>query len=219
MSTIERAAARLGAIGKVRAEPILREPAHGRDPVTDDASTPTQFDTDAATPQQSKPFVSPRIGGGFCEIDVAALTAAGFATQQNVNVEIAADLRRIKRPLLMALKKSAALKQRGLPHNLILITSALPGEGKTFVSINLALSMAAELDRTVLLVDADVAKNDVARVLGVSYETGLTDVLARNAVKDSAPIERLNRSPHPRPQRHIRRFGQNAIPERASGDI
>jgi exopolysaccharide/PEP-CTERM locus tyrosine autokinase len=110
------------------------------------------------------------------------LTAAGFATQQNVNVEIAADLRRIKRSLLMALKKSAALQHEGPPHNLILITSALPGEGKTFVSINLALSMAAELDRTVLLVDADVAKNDVARVLGVSYEIGLTDALARNGV-------------------------------------
>ncbi len=55
---------------------------------------------------------------------------------------------------------------------MILITSALPGEGKTFVSINLALSIAAELDRTVLLVDADVAKNDVARVLGVNYRDG-----------------------------------------------
>ena len=182
MSTIERAAARLGAIGKVRAEPILRDPVAVRDAAPFEAPTPEALNETAATSphiQPSLPVSSPRIGGGYCEIDVDALTAAGFATQQNINVEIAADLRRIKRPLLMAVKKSAALGHRGLPHNLILITSALPGEGKTFVSINLALSIAAELDRTVLLVDADVAKNDVARVLGVQYEVGLTDLLER----------------------------------------
>src|SRR6185436_11922470 len=110
----------------------------------------------------------------------------------NANVEIAADLRRIKRPLLMAIKKSAALGSRVLPPNLVLITSALPGEGKTFVSINLALSIAAELDKTVLLVDADVAKNDVARVLGVSYETGLTDLLERENLHSEDAILRTN---------------------------
>ncbi len=128
----------------------------------------------------------------ICEIDIAALTAAGFATNQNVNIEIAADLRRIKRPLLMAIKKSAAVDHRALPHNLILITSAVPGEGKTFVSINLALSMAAELDKSVLLVDADVAKNDVARVLGVECESGLTDVLARHSVHADDTILQTN---------------------------
>ena len=178
MSTIERAAARLGTIGKVRAEPIVRDPAPARDPAIEvEPAPPSTEAVDTRSLTRPRRFASPRIGGGFCEIDIDALTAAGFATQQNVNVEIAADLRRIKRPLLMAIKKSAALGHAALPHNLVLITSAVPGEGKTFVSINLALSIAAELDRSVLLVDADVAKNDVASVLGVSYETGLTDLL------------------------------------------
>lgn len=193
MSTIERAAARLGSIGKVRAEPVLRDPVPAHDPAIE--SQPAQLSTEAgdnAFTHASKSFVSPRIGGGFCEIDIAALTAAGFATNQNVNIEIAADLRRIKRPLLMAIKKSAAVDHRALPHNLILITSAVPGEGKTFVSINLALSMAAELDKSVLLVDADVAKNDVARVFGVECESGLTDVLARHSVHPDDTILQTN---------------------------
>jgi receptor protein-tyrosine kinase len=196
MSTIERAAARLGTIGKIRAEPFLRDPGplaepNSLDPSSGEADS-TRPSIQNLAPQQSTTYADPRIGGGYCEIDVPALTAAGFATQENVNVEIAADLRRIKRPLLMAVKKSASVGNAGLPHNLILMTSALPGEGKTFVSINLALSVAAEVDRTVLLVDADVAKNDVARVLGVSYEAGLTDLLSRDSLRSEDVVLQTN---------------------------
>ncbi len=180
MSTIERAATRLGTLGKSRTEPVQREPATG--------------ESNGSAPEATvgRSVATPRIGGGFCELDVTALTAAGFATPDNTNIEIAADLRRIKRPLLMAIKKSAALGHHGLPPNLVLITSALPGEGKTFVSINLAMSIAAELDRTALLVDADVAKNDVARVLGVNYEMGLTDLLQRGNVPTEDAVLQTN---------------------------
>jgi exopolysaccharide/PEP-CTERM locus tyrosine autokinase len=61
--------------------------------------------------------------------------------------------------------------------NMIMVTSALPGEGKTFTSINLALSIAMEMDKTVLLIDADVAKPDVTARLGVEAEKGLIDIL------------------------------------------
>jgi exopolysaccharide/PEP-CTERM locus tyrosine autokinase len=61
--------------------------------------------------------------------------------------------------------------------NMIMVTSALPGEGKTFTSINLAMSIAMEMDKTVLLIDADVAKPDVTSRLGVEAEKGLIDVL------------------------------------------
>src|SRR5262249_32628309 len=108
MSTIERAATRLGSVGKGRAEPILR----GAGPVDNAALDP------ASVVGSMAPIALPRIGGGFCEVDIARLTAAGFATPESSSSEIAADLRRIKRPLLMALKKSAALGNNGLPHNL-----------------------------------------------------------------------------------------------------
>jgi len=87
-------------------------------------------------------------------------------------------MRRIKRPLLFNCQKAAALGQTdGNPANVIMVTSALPGEGKTFVSINLAMSLAAELDRRVLLVDADVARGDVSRTLGIEPARGLSDLL------------------------------------------
>ena len=195
MSTIERAAARLGSIGKVRAEPLVRDAIPAADSKAAEVSTGVGAAEPSGSAQAASEIASSavlRIGGGYCELDLDALTAAGFATPQNVNVEIAADLRRIKRRFLMALKKSAALGGRALPDNLILVTSSVPGEGKTFVSINLALSIAAELDRTVLLVDADVAKNDIARVLGVSYEQGLTDLLQRGSLNPEDVILQTN---------------------------
>lgn len=186
MSTIERAAARLGALGQAQSEPIVGDAAR-----IDAAQQETLADA-SAQPSVRPASGQPPIGGGFCEVDVSALTARGFATQPNVNAAISADLRRIKRPLLLAVNKSAAQGGQGLPSNLIVITSALPGEGKTFVSINLALSIAAELDRTVLLVDADVAKNGVAQVLGVSYDVGLTNILERGSVHVEDTVMQTN---------------------------
>ena len=62
--------------------------------------------------------------------------------------------------------------------NLILVTSSLPGEGKTYTATNLALSIAQEMDTTVLLVDCDVSRHGVSRLLGIENMSGLVDVLA-----------------------------------------
>ena len=89
--------------------------------------------------------------------------------------ELSDEYRRIKRPLLSnAFGKSASLVDHG---NLILVTSSVMGEGKTTTSVNLALSIAQERDHTVLLVDCDVVKQGVSRMLGVSSMPGLIDVL------------------------------------------
>ena len=89
--------------------------------------------------------------------------------------EIQDDYRRIKRPLVSnACGRDRQMVDRG---NLILVTSSIPGEGKTFTSINLALSISQEMDNTVLLVDCDVAKQGVSRMLGLENVAGLVDVL------------------------------------------
>jgi protein-tyrosine kinase len=80
--------------------------------------------------------------------------------------------------------------------NLILVSSSRPGEGKTFTSINLALSIALEQDKTVLLVDTDVLRPQVAKTLGFESELGLTDYLSSDNidVQDiiiSTNVERL----------------------------
>jgi exopolysaccharide/PEP-CTERM locus tyrosine autokinase len=87
--------------------------------------------------------------------------------------QIAEGFRRIKRQILA----NVANPKAGAPANLVLVTSALAGEGKTFCTINLAISIAQEMDRTVLLVDADVAKPSIPQALGVEAEKGLMDVL------------------------------------------
>jgi exopolysaccharide/PEP-CTERM locus tyrosine autokinase len=85
------------------------------------------------------------------------------------------DYRRIKRPLVSnACGRDKSMVDRG---NLILVTSSIPGEGKTYTSVNLALSIAHEKDITVLLVDCDVAKQGVSRMLGLENVCGLVDVL------------------------------------------
>jgi Mrp family chromosome partitioning ATPase len=60
-----------------------------------------------------------------------------------------------------------------------LVCSPLPGEGKTFCAVNLALAISAEKDTEVVLVDADFAKPSVPQVLGLKAGPGLMDVLAR----------------------------------------
>jgi exopolysaccharide/PEP-CTERM locus tyrosine autokinase len=85
------------------------------------------------------------------------------------------QFRQIKRPLI------ATAIGRGVPKakqgQLIMIASALAGEGKTFTSINLALSMALDKDVSVLLIDADVPKPHITRTFGITNEPGLLDVL------------------------------------------
>ena len=90
--------------------------------------------------------------------------------------EIRSEYRRIKRPLLSnAFGKSADLVDDG---NLILVTSSVPGEGKSYTALNLALAIAQERDHTVLLIDADVTKQGVSRMLGVERRRpDLTDLL------------------------------------------
>jgi exopolysaccharide/PEP-CTERM locus tyrosine autokinase len=88
------------------------------------------------------------------------------------------EFRALKRPLVNnALGKNAPNVRRG---NVIVVTSAMPGEGKTFCAINLALSMAAQVDNTVLLIDADVVKPALSNRLGMPPTLGLLDLLSEN---------------------------------------
>jgi receptor protein-tyrosine kinase len=107
---------------------------------------------------------------------MATLKRMGALTPDAGRTKIAEEYRLIKRPLLIN-----ALGRAGTPPipngNLIMVTSSVPGEGKSFTAINLAISMATELENTVLLVDADVSKSSVVRYLGLHAEKGLLDVL------------------------------------------
>ena len=110
-----------------------------------------------------------------CELDFDALKQSGYITGGNDNTQFAEEYRIIKRPLLAnAFGKGAAPIANG---NLIMITSSIPGEGKTFTSMNLALSIALERDTTVLLVDIDVLSPRLSKLFGLENQPGLLDVV------------------------------------------
>ncbi len=112
-------------------------------------------------------------------LDVDRLVNAGMTIDADGSVTIDNSYRRIKRPVLAnAFGKESQIVENG---NLVMITSSLPGEGKTYSSINLAMSIAIEMDRTVLLVDADLPKSSTTKLFGLENELGLTDVLAGKA--------------------------------------
>lgn len=71
------------------------------------------------------------------------------------------------------------------PHKVILVTSALPGEGKTTTVVNLAIALASAESR-VLVIDADLRRPKVADVLGVERNAGLTSVLSGRVHLDQA---------------------------------
>ncbi|MES2116742.1 MAG: XrtA-associated tyrosine autokinase [Pseudomonadota bacterium] len=110
------------------------------------------------------------------DIDLTRLSQMGMVTQDSGRTTVAEDFRIIKRPLLRNARGDAG--NAAIRHgNLIVVTSALPGEGKTFCAVNLAMSIAMEMDITVLLVDADVARPSVLKVLGLGPAPGLMDIL------------------------------------------
>ena len=76
--------------------------------------------------------------------------------------------------------------------NLVMVTSALPGEGKTFTATNLAISVAMELDSSVLLVDGDVAHPALPDLLGVPSSPGLLDLLTEGRVDVADALVKTN---------------------------
>jgi exopolysaccharide/PEP-CTERM locus tyrosine autokinase len=109
------------------------------------------------------------------QIDREALRQAGYLPESSRDRQFADHYRLIKRPLVA---KALGPVAAGAPNpRLITMASALPGDGKTFTAINLALSLARERDTSVVLVDADVPKPHVSRIFGVQGEPGLIEAL------------------------------------------
>lgn len=109
-------------------------------------------------------------------VDLAALERAGLLPAgEEANDRLADELRRIKLPLM---DNAIGKGTKALPHaGRIVVTSAVPGEGKSFTAMNLALSLAREVDFDVLLVDGDIPKAHITRALGLDGKPGLMDVL------------------------------------------
>ncbi len=108
-------------------------------------------------------------------IDNERLTDRGFIHIGGHTTHIQEEFRHIKRKLLNNAFGPASKTLNN--SNLIMVSSANPNEGKTFVSINLALSIALEQDKTVLLIDADVLRPSLHRELEFDNDRGILDFL------------------------------------------
>jgi exopolysaccharide/PEP-CTERM locus tyrosine autokinase len=145
-----------------------------RGPEAEQAATPA---VSAATPEPvtHTPRVdlarAPRV-----EIRIAELRAQGRLAPEGLAQRTEEEFRRIKWPLLGSIAGREGSERAA--NNMILVTSAVPGEGKTFTAFNLALSLAREPDLEVLLVDGDVAQPTLSASLGLTARPGLTDVVA-----------------------------------------
>jgi len=108
-------------------------------------------------------------------IDVDRLRAEGRLPAEALSSQIDDEIRRIKWPLLKAIERAEGVAPAR--NNLVLVTSALPGEGKSFTSLNLALSIVRDREMHVVLVDGDVAKPGLTPSLGLEGRAGLNDAL------------------------------------------
>ena len=133
---------------------------------------------------------APQEPGRHVNIDFAWLKSRGFVTPEAAMSQIAEEFRIIKRPVIRnALGRGGTRVRNG---NLVMVTSALPSEGKTFTSLNLALSMATEVDSTVLLVDGDVAHPNLPALLGSPHAPGLLDLMTRDDISFTDALVRTN---------------------------
>ena len=197
MSIIEKAAGKIGTGAPRPAAQSGGEAGHDASLIENALNKQRQSHAEpfVATPVEpifSTPDSGPALEGNsqVQSINLARLHRMGVVAPDAEKSQIAEEFRIIKRPLIAnAFGQGTARVKNG---NLIMITSSLPGEGKSFCAINLAISMAMEMDRTVLLIDADVAKPRVPEYLGIHADKGLLDVLQDKDLKLSDVLIRTD---------------------------
>jgi exopolysaccharide/PEP-CTERM locus tyrosine autokinase len=153
MSNVER------ALKKLR-ESMAAQPGAKKEPIA-------RVDTPAAGQGRSRPAPHKSI-----VFDRDALTEAGLLSP--TNRALAEQYREVKQPLL---RNASQDENRAARANLVMVTSALADEGKTFTCVNLSLSLAMEKDWEVLLLDCDCKNPQLSHLLGVQKEPGLLDLL------------------------------------------
>ncbi len=160
-------------------EKAIRKLRKEREQSADESQAPAASQA-AAAPQTSEPAparaaAAPAASPATVILDRATLRSAGLMPPEEELDIITRQYRKIKHPLV------ARAMGRGVPREpkgfLIMIASAMSGEGKTFTAMNLALSLSLEKDLNVLLVDADAPKPHLTRVMGLANAQGLLDVL------------------------------------------
>ncbi|HVR89534.1 MAG TPA: capsular biosynthesis protein [Novosphingobium sp.] len=132
----------------------------------------------AAPRAAATPVIAPvEFSGPRHKVDRQHLRDQGLIVPEGSVTALLEEFRIVKRQLMLT---ATELRQQGAGPSAqrVLICSPHPGEGKTYTALNLALSIAAEKESEVLLVDADFAKPSVLSALGLPGGPGFMDALA-----------------------------------------
>lgn len=177
-TAIERAIERLAEESRAR-----EVPKNTPEPV----STPEISESESPTAEavQAEPHTVREIAIEFRRLENHGIFAPGRVPNRTTE-----EFRLIKRSVLLNVQAARAAQSKN--SNLIMVTSVRQGEGKSFVSFNLALSLAAEINTTVLLIDADPSRASILGHLGVEAEKGLIDLLRDGEDKFSDVLLKTN---------------------------
>ena len=185
MSIIEKALGKVQGSGNRDAYDLKKIPAAAPRPSGGGSRSSRPGPLTAPLPQgaeQDAPAsAAPELELPRISLDMNGLRAAGMLPQPQGELALRNQFRRLKWPLRDAMRQRAEQQQWNA--NLLMVASAVPGEGKTFTSLNLAMSLAREQDCSVVLVDADVAKGHLTSMMGLGERPGLLDLLANTSLQ------------------------------------
>ncbi len=155
-----------------------------RVPPSDAPASPAAPSILTRDPRQIEVLSNPDLLQGRTAVDAVALERGGMVDWSRTRSRISEEFRLVQRQILRT-----AFGPGSDPgfSNLLMVTSARPGEGKTFTSVNLAGSIARQGDHHVLLVDADSKRDSFCYSLGLAESRGLLDLVA-NPKLDPAPL-------------------------------
>lgn len=206
MSTIEQAARRLEQLRRAGVDVSdlpsnpPAAPHESAAPLGDDAVLAKQIveiglaqQTSPSAPAAVAPVTSPTPSdrkSRQVDLDFLRMQRAGLLVPGQPRSQLEEEIRIIKRPLLDNVKGQASMRPDRA--NLIMVTSSTAGEGKTQIALNLAVSIAMELDHTVLLVEADVIRPTALNRVGVQADKGLLDLLQNPGMDLSEVLLRTN---------------------------
>jgi Mrp family chromosome partitioning ATPase len=122
--------------------------------------------TSVAWPSSSLPPV---------DLSVNHLQRIGLASVDSDLERQREDYRYVRREVVEAMRATKA--DGSTPGPIVVVTSAMPGDGKSYTALNLAISLAAENVRDVLLVDGDSVKSSLTRIFNLLDAPGLVDML------------------------------------------
>jgi protein-tyrosine kinase len=122
-------------------------------------------------------------GAGQPFVDMTSLFRAGMIDWNRVRSRVSEEFRLVQRQIVRT-AFTAAGAEPGFS-NLLMITSSIPGEGKSFTSLNLAACIARQRDHHVLLIDIDSKRDSFCMALGLGDAPGLLDIAANSELDAS----------------------------------